>query len=199
MNLKLHLPSHMSIAGNDELISYDGQPPTCYRCNETRSPQLDCPRRKRLIPINTIQPRQTWADIVNNKPQEQSPVNLVYQKSPTHETGMKRINTNPVEAFDKKRPTLTQRTQEATDGMFMDSITVVNIQKGLDNTHTDNMQMSVPKEQESKETYTMLKETERMYSVPTLREGCTATVSQWVKTHSYWRHALKDQGLRMIV
>jgi len=34
MKLKLHLPSHMAIAGNDALISYDGQPPTCYRCNE---------------------------------------------------------------------------------------------------------------------------------------------------------------------
>ena len=81
LKLKLHLPSHMSIAGNDVLITYDGQPPTCSRCNETGHRQLDCPRRKRLGPINTIQHHQTWADIVNNKPQEQSPVTPVYQKS----------------------------------------------------------------------------------------------------------------------
>jgi hypothetical protein len=28
-----HLPSHLLIAGHDTLISYDGQPPTGYRCN----------------------------------------------------------------------------------------------------------------------------------------------------------------------
>jgi len=44
---------------------------------------------------------------------------------------------------------------------------------------------------------TMLKEMERMFSVPKLREGCTATVGQWVKMHLYWRHMLMDQGLRM--
>jgi len=62
---------------------------------------------------------------------------------------MKRINTNPVEALDKKRPTLTQKAQEAHDGMFTDSINVVHIQHGLDNADTDNMQMEVPEEQES--------------------------------------------------
>ena len=30
MNLKLHLPSHMIIAGHRVLVSYDGQPSTCY-------------------------------------------------------------------------------------------------------------------------------------------------------------------------
>ena len=27
MRLKMHLSSHMTIAGNDTLLSYDGQPP----------------------------------------------------------------------------------------------------------------------------------------------------------------------------
>ena len=35
MNLKLHLPSHMVMAGNRVLVSYDGQPSTCYACNES--------------------------------------------------------------------------------------------------------------------------------------------------------------------
>jgi hypothetical protein len=33
-NLKKHFPSHMIIAGTRVLISYEGQPTTCYGCNE---------------------------------------------------------------------------------------------------------------------------------------------------------------------
>ena len=33
MNLKLHLPSHMINAGHRVLVSYYGQPSTCYACN----------------------------------------------------------------------------------------------------------------------------------------------------------------------
>ena len=35
IRLKVHLPSHLKIAGNDAFLSYDGQNQTCYRCNET--------------------------------------------------------------------------------------------------------------------------------------------------------------------
>jgi len=59
------MPSHLTIAGNDALISYDGQPPTCYRCNEPGHQQTDCPRCKRLDPP-THGLKSTWADIVSN-------------------------------------------------------------------------------------------------------------------------------------
>jgi len=52
IKLKRHMPSHLTIADNDVLISYDGQPPTCCRCNEPGHQQVDCPRRKRLDPPN---------------------------------------------------------------------------------------------------------------------------------------------------
>jgi len=58
------MPSHLTIAGNNALISYDGQPPTCYRCNEPGH-QAECPRRKRLDPP-THGMQSTWADIVSN-------------------------------------------------------------------------------------------------------------------------------------
>jgi hypothetical protein len=35
VNLKQHTPSHMTIANNRVLISYKGQPPTCYGCSGT--------------------------------------------------------------------------------------------------------------------------------------------------------------------
>jgi len=50
MRLKQHVPSNMSITGNDALISYDGQPQTCYRRNETGHRRQACPRGKRLGP-----------------------------------------------------------------------------------------------------------------------------------------------------
>jgi hypothetical protein len=33
--LVAHIPSHLMVAGHRSLVSYDGQPPTCYGCNET--------------------------------------------------------------------------------------------------------------------------------------------------------------------
>jgi len=50
IKLKRHMPSLLTIASNDALISYDGQPPTCFHCNEPGHQQVDCPRRKRLEP-----------------------------------------------------------------------------------------------------------------------------------------------------
>jgi len=47
MNLKQHLPSHMQIAEHRILISYDGQPATCYGCNGTEHLYMHCPNRKR--------------------------------------------------------------------------------------------------------------------------------------------------------
>jgi len=69
IKLKRHLSSHMSIAGYDALISHDGQPPTCYRFNETGLLQIDCPRNKRLDPL-TNDRKSTWADIVSIADQE---------------------------------------------------------------------------------------------------------------------------------
>jgi hypothetical protein len=64
MKLTKHLPSHMAIAGYDTLISYDGQPPTCYRCNEKGHQEQHCPRRKRVgLPV-TVAANPTWADII---------------------------------------------------------------------------------------------------------------------------------------
>jgi len=49
MNLKLHLPSHMIMAGHRVLVSYEGQPSTCYACNESGHQYQNCPNRKRIV------------------------------------------------------------------------------------------------------------------------------------------------------
>ena len=73
MRLKKHLPSHLNISGNDALITYDGQPQTCYRCNEIVHQRQECPKGKRLAACIHTQSNQTCADIVSSRIQEHSP------------------------------------------------------------------------------------------------------------------------------
>jgi len=64
MNLKLHLPSHMIMAGHRVLVSYDGHPSTCYECNEPGHQYQECPNRKRIEPPENITSTSTLADVV---------------------------------------------------------------------------------------------------------------------------------------
>ena len=48
MDLKKHIPSNMSIVGNRVLISYEGQPVTCYGCNEPGHQYHECPNRRTM-------------------------------------------------------------------------------------------------------------------------------------------------------
>jgi hypothetical protein len=47
INLKEHIPSHMKLANNRVLISYEGQPQTCYGCNTVGHRIQECPMRKK--------------------------------------------------------------------------------------------------------------------------------------------------------
>jgi len=46
ISLRNHITSHMKIDGHRALISYKGQPMTCYRCSEQGHKINDFPRRK---------------------------------------------------------------------------------------------------------------------------------------------------------
>ena len=47
MTLAKHVPSNIVIAGQRMLVSYKGQPVTCYRCHETGHFHQTCPMRRR--------------------------------------------------------------------------------------------------------------------------------------------------------
>ena len=47
IELKTHIPSHLYIEGYRTLISYVGQPTTCYVCNETTHMAQKCHKRQK--------------------------------------------------------------------------------------------------------------------------------------------------------
>ena len=61
---KKHILSHMSILGNRVLISYEGQPVTCYGCNAPGHQYQECPHRRQAVPPRHGTEIRTWADIV---------------------------------------------------------------------------------------------------------------------------------------
>jgi len=50
LNRKTHVPSHKLIAGHRMLTTYEGQPPTCYKCNEQVHHSVECPYRRSSTP-----------------------------------------------------------------------------------------------------------------------------------------------------
>ena len=63
MSLSQHIPSHLTVAGHRVLISYKGQPATCYGCGGTDHLYQACPKKQRALLQNTEHPF-TYAAVV---------------------------------------------------------------------------------------------------------------------------------------
>ena len=63
MTLAKHIPSNITIAGHNVLVSFDGQSMTCYRCNETGHLHQACPMRRRDGETVHTATATSWADI----------------------------------------------------------------------------------------------------------------------------------------
>ena len=61
--LMKHIPSHMTMAGDRVLISYERQPTTCYGCGETGHFNQYCPKRRRVGVATTKELTASWPDI----------------------------------------------------------------------------------------------------------------------------------------
>jgi hypothetical protein len=62
--LTRHVPSHLTIAGQQVLLSYEGQPPTCYGCGETGHMYQGCPARHKQGTVRDSLTKTTYASIV---------------------------------------------------------------------------------------------------------------------------------------
>jgi hypothetical protein len=68
LQLKQHIPSHMMIVGQRVLITYEGQPNTCYGCNEAGHQYGDCPHRRSAAPPQQSSELDSWAQVVVKGP-----------------------------------------------------------------------------------------------------------------------------------
>ena len=63
MNLVQHIPSHLMVAGHRTLITYEGQPTTCFGCNEIGHLYQMCPHRKHTGAMDARASRKSWAEV----------------------------------------------------------------------------------------------------------------------------------------
>jgi hypothetical protein len=64
MTLKKHILSLITVAGYRALTSYDGQPQTCYGCDDTEHMYHVCPKRRGAKIMAPAPVDHTWANIV---------------------------------------------------------------------------------------------------------------------------------------
>jgi hypothetical protein len=98
------------IADQRVLITYDGQPITCYGCSETGQQFGECPYRRTAPPPRKTPQTDTWAQILDNGPQTKG------QKVETHENREERVapfdGTNTTDENNKPGTTQKQNRQE---------------------------------------------------------------------------------------
>jgi len=70
MVLKIHIPSHATIATHRVLISYEGQPITCYGCNATDHMYQICPKRLETAKGRRNEQTITWAHVARHGTQK---------------------------------------------------------------------------------------------------------------------------------
>jgi hypothetical protein len=64
MKLDKHLPSHMVIAGNRVIVSYEGQPVSCYVCGGTGHMRQTCLYRSSEEQASPPASDNSWAKVV---------------------------------------------------------------------------------------------------------------------------------------
>lgn len=111
MQIRKHIPSNLMIAGHRVLVTYEGQPTTCYGCGATDHLYIGCPNRNKPVGRDLLRQRRTWANIAANGSKgeggETEPPNL----------GAHATNVQDAKPIDEDHPHNTQQhTQGKTDG-----------------------------------------------------------------------------------
>ena len=66
MSLTRHMPSHLTVAGHRVLLSYEGQPATCYGCGEVGNMYQACPTHQNTSTVQQIPTKAKYASIVTH-------------------------------------------------------------------------------------------------------------------------------------
>ena len=108
MSLRKHIPSYLRIEGHRALISYEGQPSTCFRCGGHDHQNSDCPRKLTTRTNQTHNTENTWASTVKNNlttdPNQQQPQRTPPNKEP--QTNTMEIDKQPTQE-QKNKPQQT--------------------------------------------------------------------------------------------
>jgi len=64
MTLTKHIPSQLTVDGHKALLSYEGQPATCYGCGDIGHVYLTCPKRRDRGAMSRDQQHKTYATVV---------------------------------------------------------------------------------------------------------------------------------------
>ena len=130
MSLEKHIPSTVSIAGYRAIITYEGQPITCYSCNEQGHIKTECPHRRREKPEIRQSTKPTWAEVANGAPT----IHVTHDKdSDTDMADTYNMEVVPpqlpigdsVHQQDEIRQNDVEQASDKEDGQIIDNITVV--------------------------------------------------------------------------
>ena len=116
MKLDKLLPSHMVIAGDRVIVSYEGQPVSCYACGGTGHMRQTCPHRRIEEQASPPAPDNSWAKVAaTGKPTQKTRAEGTGE---TNSSGAEGAQTqfqsgNVLTPSNRTDPTTTEETKEA--------------------------------------------------------------------------------------
>jgi hypothetical protein len=113
MNVKQHIPSHMQVADHRVLISYDGQPATCYGYNATGHQYMHCPSRQGAIQRTDTPRMDTWAAIAAST------------NMPRNTDDMQQTDVTQAYTENDKKVSDDNETPQQTDGIMIIEETLI--------------------------------------------------------------------------
>jgi hypothetical protein len=140
VGLQKHIPSQMIIVGHRILISYEGQPITCYGCNEPGHQQQDCPNRKKTEYQTTGSNARNWANVTQGSERdgadEERPNEEGSNPTAVDEKGEGRTPIEHGREYRKQEETLdesvTERSLTAEENLYDDDVNNSAASIGMD-------------------------------------------------------------------
>jgi len=130
MSLVKHIPSNVSIAGYRAIITYQGQPTTCFSCNEPGHIKTECPHRRRERPEIRPSTKPTWAEVANGASTIQITRGMDSDKDMADTVNVEAVSSQfplgaPVHLQDRTIPKDEEQASVMEDGQLNVNVTAV--------------------------------------------------------------------------